>query len=129
MLVCDGGPSGASSGVATAESDGTKGLVPVADQSGDHVMNLEVMGEETRYKLGDTLTLSFECSREGCLTIISIDPNDEVALMYPNQWAPDSSRFSKGTTLEHHMNLCAPGASMSERGLPLEPSLLKGDNP
>lgn len=68
-----GGGAAASTGSGGTESEGA--------------VAVRLWANQTRYRVGDRLTLSFEANRDAFLTIVNVGTSGEVTILFPNRFS------------------------------------------
>ena len=81
---------GAASGGATAGAPATKtapaGGAPATGPADDGIA-VKLWAEQTRYRVGQRLALSFETNRDAFLTIVNVGTSGEVTILFPNRFS------------------------------------------
>jgi len=82
---------GAASGAASAGAPATKtapaaGSAPATATTDDGIA-VKLWAEQTRYRVGQRLALSFETNRDAFLTIVNVGTSGEVTILFPNRFS------------------------------------------
>lgn len=52
-------------------------------------VQLKLWADKQEYKVGETLRVSFEASRDGYVTLVNVGTSGRITVLYPNAYAPD----------------------------------------
>ncbi len=58
---------------------------PPESQGGDSAISVKLAADRRRYKVGESLTVKFETSRDGYLTLVNVGSSGRITILYPNR--------------------------------------------
>jgi hypothetical protein len=73
--------------VDTVAGDGAKMSSSSAAASGEEAVTVKLWANQTRYRVGERVTLGFEANRDAFVTLVNVGTSGEVTVLFPNRFS------------------------------------------